>query len=520
MSKTLDLAKVSEYVSPKERAKLVIQLLLKGWSEAGYDPEAEFPNANEIKRVVAGCPQHEIREYNRFIEIKDDVWSRQMPLLESLLQELRLRQANLSPVMELLVLAPMTSMGMDQVKRSPVVVTREDYEKAVKDAQEWLRSEIIFLEGDYGVIHQEAYASLVSQGKIEENGSYLDGWLNYIERFDKSEAELVKGVADSLKRNRERYLTCKRRLGDKEPDIWKDYAKYVGMSDEQLTEYVKTNRQDDLVKPAQELVDMWRQEVKKQEVKIRQAVKARELEEKHTGISQGSYLDWPKRLQKYAGEPGAEERGYHPLQEDCLEMRYYPELGICFSGDPLALECDSRDSSTVVIAPPHDEYLAKYSLKHKEGMLKFIEVFCPITIEVPEDWEDETRTITFKDKVYAQALGYFKKKAEELLQDLTNYVALAEAVEAKHFDGMEIVSRDPKHPMGTITRVLEELVEIPKEHNAKLTNIALEFNRMRDGLVEHVFPEIEPLLVKTDYVVDDDWVGEHLEDVESRVNRY
>ena len=51
MKKQVDLSIVSRNLSPKERAKLVIKLVLKGWSEVKDDPEAEISTAADVKAV-------------------------------------------------------------------------------------------------------------------------------------------------------------------------------------------------------------------------------------------------------------------------------------------------------------------------------------------------------------------------------------------------------------------------------------------------------------------------------------
>jgi len=519
MKKQVDLSIVSRNLSPKERAKLVIKLVLKGWSEVKDDPEAEISTTADVKAVVAASPRSEGQEYNQYIGIKEDVWSRLMPLLETLLQELRLRESRVAQVLYMLALAPMTNQAITMIERQPVTVTREEYDKAVEEAKQLIRSEVLELEGLHGIVQEEAYASLLVQDEIEENGSYLDGWVDYMDRYDKTDEELIAASVKSIKEGREHYLKYKARLPeDKEPRLWNHWKQFVGKSDEQLSEYVKEKQPDDLMHPPKKMVELWEAEVEKQRQRIDEAIKAGQLDTQDEGVTLGSYYDWHERISKYAGESGGEEKGYNPLSEDCIELRYFHDHGIRFAGDPDILKLDDH-GCRIVIATENESFVATHSWDNKQALIEFVDVNNPVKITGSRDINDDVRTIKFSNKLYVEVLKHFKEHAEGLLQEMTNYLALVEAIEDKHFDRMEIVSRDGEHPLGTMTRVKEEIVSIPEGYNDKLTSVTADFALSSGGMFEYVFPEIDGLLLNMDYEVDSEWLTKHISDVEERGSR-
>ena len=519
MKKQVDLSIVSRNLSPKERAKLVIKLVLKGWSEVKDDPEAEISTAADVKAVVAASPRSEGQEYNQYIGIKEDVWSRLMPLLESLLQELRLRESRVAQVLYMLALAPMSNQTITMIERQPVIVTREEYDEAVRKAKQLIRNEVLELEGLHGIVQEEAYASLLAQGEIEENGTYLDGWADYMDRYGKTDEELIAGSVKSIKEGREHYLKYKARLPeDKEPRLWNHWKQFVGDSDEELAEYVRGKQPDDLMRPPKKMVELWRAEVTKQRQRVEEAIKTGQLAAQDEGISLGSYYDWPERISKYGGEEGGEEKDYNPLSEDCIELRYYHEHGVRFTGDPEMLKLDDY-GCRIVIATDNESYMAKHSWDNKQALIEFVDVNNPVKVTGSRDINDDIRTIKFSNKLYIKVLKHFKEHAEGLLQEMTNYLALVEAIEEKHFDSMEIVSRDPDHPLGTVPRVKEEIVSIPQGYNDKLTNVTADFAVSSGGMYEYVFPEINDLLLNMEYQVDKEWLTKHIADVEERGSR-
>ena len=519
MKKQVDLSIVSRNLSPKERAKLVIKLVLKGWSEVKDNPEAEISTAADVKAVVAASPRSEGQEYNQYIGIKEDVWSRLMPLIESLIQELRLRESRVSQVLYMLALAPMTNQAITMIERQPVIITREEYDQAIKQAKQLIRDDVMELEGLHGIIQEEAYASLLAQGEIEKNGSYLDGWVDYMDRYDKTDDELISTSANSIKEGREHYQKYKARLPeDKEPRLWDSWKKFVGKSDEELAEYVREKQPDDLMRPPKKMVQAWQAELAKQRQRIEKASKSGQLVAQGEGVTLGSYYDWPDRISKYAGEKGGEEKGYNPLSEDCIDLRYFHGHGIRFAGDPEMLALNDH-GCRIVIATENESYMAKHSWDNKQALIEFVDVNNPVKVSSSPDINNDIRTIKFSNKLYVEVLGHFKEHAEGLLQDMTNYLALVQTIEDKHFDGMEIVSRDSEHPLGTMTRVGEEIVSIPKEYNAKLNNVTADFALSSGGMYEYFFPEIDDLLIKMEYEVDTEWLTKHIADVEERGSR-
>ncbi|KKU91832.1 MAG: hypothetical protein UY21_C0009G0023 [Microgenomates group bacterium GW2011_GWA1_48_10] len=67
---------------------------------------------------------------------------------------------------------------------------------------------------------------------------------------------------------------------------------------------------------------------------------------------------------------------------------------------------------------------------------------------------------------------------------------------------MEIVSRDPKHPMGIIPRALAIIDEIIESHNKSLREMTQGFDLFSMGLAKHQFERLEEFLLKGDYDVD------------------
>lgn len=519
MKKQVDLSIVSRNLSPKERAKLVIKLVLKGWSEVKDNHEAEITTAADVKAVVAASPRSEGLEYNRYIGIKEDVWSRLMPLIESLIQELRLRESRVAQILYMLALSPMTNQAITMIERQPKIITRKEYDEAIRQARQLIHDDVMELEGLHGITQEEAYASLLAQGEIEENGSYLDGWVDYMDRYGKTDDELIAVSVKSLKEGREHYQKYKARLPEgKEPRLWNHWKQFMGKSDEELAEYVREKQPDNLMRPPKKMVEMWQAEVEKQKQRIKEAIKAGQLAPKDEGVTLGSYYDWSERISKYAGEKGGEEKGYNPLSEDCIELRYFHGHGVRFAGDPEMLALDDH-GCRIVIATENESYMAKHSWDNKQALIEFVDVNNPVKVTGSGDINDDTRTIKFSNKLYVDVLKHFKEHAEGLLQEMTNYLALVQAIEDKHFDGMEIVSRDGEHPLGTMTRVGEEIISIPKDYNAKLTSVTADFALSSGGMFEYVFPEIDDLLLNRDYEVDKKWLTKHIADVEERGSR-
>lgn len=111
----LSLLKVSEVMNPKERAKLVISLELKGLEVAWV--EGPIPNYNEIEQVVAACPSSQGREYNFLIELKDYIWKRLLILISLNHDALDIIDNKMVLIRYLLGISPALNASLQMVMR-------------------------------------------------------------------------------------------------------------------------------------------------------------------------------------------------------------------------------------------------------------------------------------------------------------------------------------------------------------------------------------------------------------------
>jgi len=557
MAKDLDLTKVSENLTPKERAKLVITLRLKGIEEIKDIPLDELkerarkqtlPTQADITKIVNACPQEQIREYNAYIELEHRV--RNKVLMDILFDEtwLDLIRERISQLRYALGISPITSYALDMVKRLlPHLVTKEEYEEGLKRAREIIRSEVLPLEGKENLAEQEAYCRLKKEGKIkEESTDHLTGWLAYIEKYGKTREELIDKAVKGVKYGLEQHLKYKQRTGG-EDRYWKYYKKYEGISEKELREAVikdYSGTDTDIseritAQPTKEEYELWQKTVKEERERILQAVKDGRLKwvkrkekkydretksfkwEEVEGVETGSYYDWKERHQKYAGEEGGEERGYNPLAEDCIELRYIEGKGVVYANDPSLTEEEEEKEELIAIVPPNQEIGFWGSPKMvevtKEGLKTYLEALLPVRVD--KDVKkylkgNDTAGIRLSSQEVEKALKAFVKKATEIIKNIHNHIALVEVIEKKHFDGMQIVSRDPKHPIGEIARALAFIERVTKEHNEHLRGIVRQFNKLDWGSWEYKFEGLEELLINPNQEPDQKWVEETLAEIE------
>ncbi len=105
MTKTLNMSRLSQELTPKERVKLITQLALKGLDKIKFE-EKDLPNQADISQIVNACPNDQINEYNRYLRLKEYIWRRAMPLIEMLMQQLTIYRNGLSPLMLSLSFTP------------------------------------------------------------------------------------------------------------------------------------------------------------------------------------------------------------------------------------------------------------------------------------------------------------------------------------------------------------------------------------------------------------------------------
>lgn len=553
MSKKVNLVKLSENLTPKERAKLVITLRLKGIEDVkdfSIDElkKRRLPTQADITKVVRACPSEQVKEYNAYIELDHRVRKVLTDILFDL-QHLDTLKGRISRFTYVLGIAPVTYHALEMVKRLPRLVTREKYKKGLKKAREIIRGEALILRGRYNLAEQEAYYRLVKEGKIDQEiiPDWLEGWLDFISDYGKTDKQMIDETANSVKYGLEQYLKHKQRTG-KGGKFWKEYKKYEGLSKKGLREAVvkkkekedKKNNTNWLLRPTKKEYEIWQKTVKEERERILQAVKDGKLKwvkrkekkfdqetksfkwEEAEGVELGSYYDWKDRHQKYAGE--GKEQGYNPLSEECIELRLIEGKGVVYVSDPSLTEREEEKEKFIAIVPPNQEIGFWGSPKMleitKESLARYLEALLSVRTD-----KDRKKLLRGEDVVrlrlsapqVEKALKGFVAKTQESIKGIRNKIALVEAVEEKHFDGMQIVSRDPKNPTGVMTSALTHIDELAKEHNEHLQGIARQFNSLDWGVWEYKFEGIKELLIDPNQQPDQKWVEEELTEIEEEI---
>jgi len=558
MAKDLDLTKVSENLTPKERAKLVIALRLKGIEETknltldeikemakkqSLPTQADIIKADIIK-IVNACPQEQIREYNAYIELEHRVRNKVLTGIEYDLDYLDALEGRVSQLTYALGISPLTSHALEMVKRLPHLVTKEEYEKGLKKAREIIRQEVreIDGEGNINLAEWEAYYRLKKEGKIkEESTDFLDGWISYIEKYGKTKEELIDEAVKSVKYGLEQHLKYQRRAG--KDRYWESYKKYEGLTDKELREAVikdHTGTDTDIseritAQPTKEEYELWQKTVKEERERILQAVKDGKLKwvkrkekkydretkswklEEVEGIELGSYYDWNGRYRKYT-EGG--NMGYNPFSEDCIELGYIEGKGVVLLGDPSLTEEEEEKEEAIAIATPNTSfyYASSSAVEMTKKMLtQYLEALLPVRVDKDRKkilTNEDTVKIKLSSKEVEEALKAFVKKATETIKNIYNRITLVEAVEKKHFDGMQIASRDPTNPTGSIARALAQINRFTKRHNEHLRGIVKQFNSLDWGTWDYKFEGLDELLINPDQQPDQKQVDEELAEIE------
>lgn len=545
MAKDLDLTKVSENLTPKERAKLVITLRLKGIDETKSLPFNELkdmarkqtmPTQADITKIVNACPQEQIREYNAYIELEYGVRIKVLTDIEYHLQRLDGFEGRIAPLRYAFGISPLTYHALEVVKRLPRLVTKEEYEEGLKKAREIRRAEVweIKGEGNANLAEWEAYYRLKSEGKIkEESTDGIDGWISYIEKYGKTKDELIDEAVKSVKYGLEEYLKHKQRTGEKDR-LWKDYKKYEGLSDKKLREavakdYASTDydiSERITAQPTKEEYELWHKTVKEERERILQAVKDGKLKwvkrkekrydretkswkwEEVEGIEGGSYYDWKDRYDK------------DNLQsEDNIELRYIEGKGVVYANDPSLTEKEDEDLEFIAIAPPLNIFYGSPELVKidKAKISRFLEALLPVKVNKEKGGrlkDEDIAKLRLSTPQVEEALTGFVAKAEETIRIIQNNIALVGAVETKHFDGMSLTSQDPANPIGTIPRALKEIAGLTQRHNSHIKLIEETFNKMGGGFWEYKLERVDDFLINPNQEADQKWVEQELEDFE------
>lgn len=112
--------------------------------------------------------------------------------------------------------------------------------------------------------------------------------------------------------------------------------------------------------------------------------------------------------------------------------------------------------------------------------------------------------------LFRDVLRLFKERFIERSKEINGYIELIERLEQRHFDGMEVVSRDSKHPTGVITRARQAIAEIAENHNQELRKMVEGFNLLGMGIKNYKWEQLDEYLVEVKNDVDNEWVEKEM----------
>lgn len=511
---TLSLTKVSEGMTAKERVKMVIALQFKNmnaipkedWErfQRGDDTDFEMPGQAEVRMLVAGCPSEQAREYNFLIGVKDHIWEGVLEQMRDDVNFLSIIEGKMAVVKCMMNFAPFFQTAMQELRRVPKMVGKEEYDQAVIVTREMERQAELSMEGRYNLAEQEAYYRLIKEGKIEDGGD-LDGYLDYIADFGRTKQELIDEKIGEIKKGLKEYQARKERMGGEEEPLLNFYSKYEGLNNDQIKEKVVANYF--LEVPSDEEHQRWIEAVKQEKNRLQEAVKTRDLVAKGDGVLAGSYYDWRGRYQKFAGEEESKERGWNPLHENCMEIGYS-------GGKVVSAVQAGNDWRQIVAVTIHNKESMRFGCedageKRIESVAEMLGKFNPFEMD-DRDYKNKEVVFRISNESYKNVLGTAVAKAKETIQDIYNNLALIEAVEDKYFDGMEILNREPGKPF-SIGTYLGQVKQFADGHNEDLKKIGITFSRMNSGFWEYKFEGIDDYLLPLKYKADVDWVSKNLD---------
>ncbi len=530
--RNLNINKVSIFMTPKERAKLIVKLQMEAFDKVNngeLPPEVQ----SQIKTIVSACPNEQVEKYNFYISLKEEVWTRLLPTIEILLLELNLYKKQISPLTYLLSISPILNKAIEYVENIPVIVTKTEYNEAIKRAKKSIKKEVLQIDGRHGLAKQEAFYKLKVKEKLDEEFELLDEYLWWMDRYGKTKEELISKATNRLKNGADNYKRFKDKIGE-EPYLWKEYKEYVGKSDDELKDIVLKEKAHALEKPSKKEYETWQKAIDEQKERIKKAVidgelvkatgkirhydrKAKKWSIKEVeGIEAGSYYDWDRRYQKYAGEPGEKDRGYNPLSEDCIELRYTDTKGIVYPGDINLTEKEERSRQAIVVSSPHDEYLIKRYRQQQSFIVTILTTLLPV--KVNKDWfKSDMADVKISKKDYEDALIEFVTNATNKIKEIKERIALTETISDNHYDG-ELLSSNPKNPFGTIERAKSEIELFINTHNSDVESILQTFRAVEMGHWEFELENKEKYLLNKDIEVNQEWVQNELEDIEARAS--
>ena len=165
----------------------------------------------------------------------------------------------------------------------------------------------------------------------------------------------------------------------------------------------------------------------------------------------------------------------------------------------------------------HDNVDVPLLKKEREMAVAHLESLLPV--KCVEGIEDNIVNVQLATPAFEKALKYFVDDFGKTVNDVYGYIAIIEKIEQDRFDGMEIVSRDPRHPMGIIPRTLTTIDDLIKTHNRTLQGVINNFNLFGMGLVKYQSDQLDEFLLKDDHQIDLAWVDKKVADAVEEAKR-
>jgi hypothetical protein len=518
----LNLATTGKYLTPRERAKMVIALQLRILSETTPEEREKQQQSSfglllssedrEIKELVNSCPPHQGKDYNFYIDLKQYVWEHIVDEIRTHLLTIQIMSGNIAPLLYLMTLAPFLSEGIEQLHRLPVVVEKDSYDKAVVQERERERGEVLLLDGPYDLVKQEAYYRLVAEKKIDEGD--FEAYRDYMDNFGKSKEVLIQEKVASIRKSIDWYEKRKQRTGGESP--MSDYVpQYFGQTDEEIADSFDKDFDKTFYIPTKEEFKLWESTVKVERQRIQTAINQGILVKKGVGVEAGSYYDWKERHQKFAGEDGAEKRGWNPLDESCME--------IGFSDGKVVSSAFAKEGDwhQIIAVSVHNKESMGYAgdsfgSKRLKQIIEFFTMLTPIT-QSEKRFDKEERIITIQLDEHRKLLTEFAINIQKEIQAMVNKIALIKAIEDAYFDGMPVVISGKSSWGITLSGMREIMVALVTEHNDKVRGVTMDYNRLCHGLWDYRLTDMESYILNPEPHVDEQWVEAELERVRQKL---
>lgn len=579
MANDINLTSISKRMTAKERAKLTTSLVLKGLETVDPDKDKKLPTEVDIARITNACPPEQAREYNFYIGIRQSIYRVILTSIELELSYLEALDGRANQIRHALSITPIVNEVLRMVRQQPVLVSKEDYDKAVVEAIKKESNSILELTGSHyatiskgeaiqiagkaiatgqisratslenktGIVEREAYNRLVHEGKIDQERipDYIDGWIDFINDYNKTDEEIIATKVEEEKDGLKRYLRSKKTT-ENAPEgrlhkLWESYAKYEGLTDKEIGELIikekeeqdKKNNTNWLLRPTKEEYSLWQTTLKEEKERIDKAISEgkltltkgkqrrynRETKEwekvEVEGITAGSYYNWKDKR--------PEKSDYNPLKEEYIEFRYIEGKGVVNINDPDLTEEEQERGEAIAITIPNDRFMHDKLIKSNRNMIiEALESLLPVQV-VEKRHErlkkldtEEPLHLRITEKELLEAMQTFIGKVHDTIKKINGYIAVIEAIEYKYFDGMQIVSRDPKNASGAIGRAIVGIEEVVNSHNKELENIEKVFSSFDWGNFEYVLEDKEKLLLNAKVPVDIDWVNKQVKELEEK----